>query len=1748
MNNFEFRADTGQGIAALNALTAAFKTYNEKVDVSTISAVKLNTNLKNNTGTITAVNDIGKKYTATLKDFAMSTNAANQAVINYNGVLKASITQSSDFVTSQKKVAQAAFDANAILQRASTKAKDFIRDHREVIQKGFNEKEAAVYKAKVKTLQEELAKRIAADMADNKSMPDLTKLMSRVQKVGAAGYSGKFVDYAKLAERLVNLNLDKQKFDRVQEADIFAQNAYKTASRLTGGVGPGKQGPVSGLETQAFVKSTDIMIQKLRELAAASKIPMDLAQFTAAFKSLQGGHALTTSSPFYAMQKEIAAVVRAQQNLGKESENTRNKLVAAAVAGKNLTKAEGDFVTAGLSGPALASSNNLRKINDALKIEHAKSIADIKNANREAFLEFKRSWDQPLKFAALQTARKMIYTIITDVRQGLQAIQDLEIKISEIRTISQNKQLSFGQWRDEIRRISDETGRTLEDVTQGVYETVSNQVGEGQKAISFIGDVAKFQRAAVTDVTTSVDLLSGAINAYKADTRDATEISASLFKTIEVGRVTAKEMGGEYGNIAVQAAQLGISMDELNAALSLLTIQGIKYSYAATQMRNIMLKMIKPTEDMKKLYREWGFESAEQAIKANGLVGVLKKLNDEMQKANLEEGGSTRIAALGGNVRAISGILGLIGNNMEAYNQTLDKFATKNAYFIKASNIAVESHGKVVQVELNKIRNFFVDSIGSGIMRYTAALIETTGGASNIMSKFGGILESIPAAAVAAGLIALTSKVHGLATAFKSTNVENITFLRNYVVAHNETIQKMMLEEATLRRMGNIQAANNKQALIEKEIRMATLGTIAKSALIMGSITAVTYGVFNLMDAMEKTDRAYEKLFSGIDTDATSSAEKIVAELERIENKSYQTKQAIDKAFSAPLQVIAESIAAYNKVVDESDKAIDDAVSAMRKSMDSYVSSRERILGQIAEAINKVNSQIAASFKEQGKITNWQAHADIYEDMISNVGKIDDGWKKARIQLTNYYRDLERGRATNRYDDPSRRMPKDQSDFAKSFQLMQAYRSRIIKDAEVAYTNKDADQGRQLMEKAQALTGTWKKYGLSNLEILKESIRLAEKRVELERAFVDAKAEERKQAEKLQEEQTAAFLKLKAISDQITAVRTKSEKPEESAAKLAELTQAFKEAALAMSAGDDRIEQLFNSVNADSTAGAIKEGFKFMTDANKRLMDDSIRKATDANGYLNIISENSNRILDAMAKIEELRGARDAITTQQDKTKGELSDTTKKRTDSITKSNEAATVLLDILSKADPATRMANEAKLRNDAQNIVESEQSYAERQRINALADKLQETQPKAMESLKKALEGKLLSKEELSNLIGVLNTRPRGDVNEVDEYFSKIAEPIRKLIEAQREASGYDSKINDINNEIKNSSKNFEKYNQSLRDALKGNESQTPREVMAELQAAITQYNLQPNVQKMSGPNVGSAYRLVGEGKLSAETFERYLKTLSEDELKRQRSFLVGTNAISDVRGNAAISKIDEELAVRADMAKIETKSVTVTSQSEDRNIQPGMKQVDFNKEIVKFEVAPASVEKLVNEIAKTDPSVKRNTARGFGADTAAMRKLLGGDPIDFGVKKAREALGGEIKANKDWINGEISKNIEANPKAKRIELKPSNPNWIWGQDEKNRKARPLPDKKQYDPKDKSWIYDDPYLNRNRDIPRAYNPRGETKWRKIDPKVEPKKEAPAPVKTDLTINVELDGSVLAKKLIKNINNAKANGTIKE
>ena len=359
----------------------------------------------------------------------------------------------------------------------------------------------------------------------------------------------------------------------------------------------------------------------------------------------------------------------------------------------------------------------------------AKSTKDA--TKTDTLRNFTVSWQTMVRIVTTQLIVRSLNVLRQALRDALSEALEFSRAVAEIGTIANG---AFGSLEDMaiiVRQTSDEFGKSRLDVAEGLYQTLSNQVGTAAESLYVFRVANKLSIAAVGSTQDAVNLLTAALNGFDISVTQAEVVAAKLFRTVELGRTRMSELANTLGRVGPLANALGVSLDETLASIATITVQGTKSAEALTQLRGVMQGMIKPSEHMKKVFKEVGVTSAEAGIATFGFQGFLDELTQVTGKSTSEMGKLIR------RVRGLLGAVTLASEDTEKFIENLEKIAdTTSELLSQKFKLIFETPGEELLREFNKLKNVLVVDIGRALVKASLAAVKFS-------QEFGKVIPSI---------------------------------------------------------------------------------------------------------------------------------------------------------------------------------------------------------------------------------------------------------------------------------------------------------------------------------------------------------------------------------------------------------------------------------------------------------------------------------------------------------------------------------------------------------------------------------------------------------------------------------------------------------------------------------------------------------------------------------------------------------------------------------------------------------------------------------------------------------------------------------------------------------------------------------------------------------------------------------------------------------------------------------------------
>ena len=295
------------------------------------------------------------------------------------------------------------------------------------------------------------------------------------------------------------------------------------------------------------------------------------------------------------------------------------------------------------------------------------------------------------------------------VIKSIQVAGRLEKQLAEVATISKDVANNVDDFAFRISKLAVATRTESGLLSEGLYQTISAGITDTGDAMNFLEVSANAARAGLSSVGVAVSGLTSAVAAFGFQASDVNLISDKFFKTVEVGKLRFEDIASSIGSVAPLAAQLGISLDELLAAGSALTLTGQTLSESFTNIQGVMNAVLRPTAEAEKLAEKLGVEFGATALQTKGLTRFLRDLQEQV-------GGDVEVMGqLFGRIEGLRGVLALTGNQAESFAKNLN--AIQNAAGATDKAVAIQNETFQAQVDLLKNQlSLVLQTIGSELL------------------------------------------------------------------------------------------------------------------------------------------------------------------------------------------------------------------------------------------------------------------------------------------------------------------------------------------------------------------------------------------------------------------------------------------------------------------------------------------------------------------------------------------------------------------------------------------------------------------------------------------------------------------------------------------------------------------------------------------------------------------------------------------------------------------------------------------------------------------------------------------------------------------------------------------------------------------------------------------------------------------------------------------------------------------------
>lgn len=360
-------------------------------------------------------------------------------------------------------------------------------------------------------------------------------------------------------------------------------------------------------------------------------------------------------------------------------------------------------------------------------------------------------------------------------KKAASSFLEFERSLTDIEAlVGVNKETVEG-WGQELLDTAPKMGIMAKEAASALYYINSSGV-EAADAMDVLNDSMKASAVGLGETNTLANVSTSVMNAYGKEVINSAQALDVLLVAVAEGKAEPEEFARSISAVIPLASELGISFDQVAATMATMSISGTSASQSATQLRQIMTNLIRPSHQAKQGLHQVGLstETVHESLRKDGLLATLDMLKvafgDNVQAMSM----------VFDDVRGLTGVYNLLGEKADKAVEIQNKVANATGAVGKAMEIVGETKAHKLNQALAELDSSMI-VIGANVVPMVSTIVT---GVAKIAEGFAALPEPIRATAIGLGAVAvltgpllyglsgIATAAHGVGVAFAWVKVQ----------------------------------------------------------------------------------------------------------------------------------------------------------------------------------------------------------------------------------------------------------------------------------------------------------------------------------------------------------------------------------------------------------------------------------------------------------------------------------------------------------------------------------------------------------------------------------------------------------------------------------------------------------------------------------------------------------------------------------------------------------------------------------------------------------------------------------------------------------------------------------------------------------------------------------------------------------------------------------------------------------------
>lgn len=428
-----------------------------------------------------------------------------------------------------------------------------------------------------------------------------------------------------------------------------------------------------------------------------------------------------TYSVSYELSDDVFA--KAVENENKLDEGFKTASMSAAKVDENLSKA---------ASSASKVSNSSGKIDDELKkssnssktfSDHMKQIGDYSQKSNTMIGQLK---DTLLSLGAG-------IGIASLIKAGTDSFTSFEDAMANVRaTMGQISNKDFKDMENVALEWGGKTKYSATEAAQAMYYTASAGF-DAKTQMEVLPSVLNLASAGGLDLAKSSDILTTSMGALGLSVKDVPNFINQMAVAAQATQTDVDQLGEGILTVGGVARQANMSTADLNTELGILANSGKKGADGGTALRNVLLNLTAPNDQVSKLMKELGVHITDTTGKIRPFNDILLDLKNSMKGFN--QGTQMGILEKIGGKENVQGLSILLDGAGKSYEDLKKKITDSKDAAVNMANVQNDTVSGSFKLLKNAIDSTFIKNINNSEL------------GTSLKDLFKGLTSMVPKAA-----------------------------------------------------------------------------------------------------------------------------------------------------------------------------------------------------------------------------------------------------------------------------------------------------------------------------------------------------------------------------------------------------------------------------------------------------------------------------------------------------------------------------------------------------------------------------------------------------------------------------------------------------------------------------------------------------------------------------------------------------------------------------------------------------------------------------------------------------------------------------------------------------------------------------------------------------------------------------------------------------------------------------------------